>query len=418
MSEFQINFFENVDELFIDGTFKVAPKNWFQLLNIFGYEKKKEFYMPLAYIALNSKSEEIYNKVFGELVALIKTHTKIKDFDGIKIMCDFELPLRKAIKNNFKNCLLDGCYFHYAKEIWKKIKKLKLFKKKLRYETIIVAFIIKVYPFIKDDKRENYCQQIKLYCDNLGGNYPKLNLYFIKYWKECSIFNFTNTTNEIIINRTNNICETFHSKINRNISHYHPKMSYLVDELKNITKSYYDDYIKNLSILKKEKEPFNYIANDIFKFIKKFVYINKENININTIVQNLNKDGESFYHLIISILENIVDCDYNIIESIKPIFVKNNILKRNDNEAILEDEAEEEEEKDSDDNDDSINKIKKYNNKSNNNSIINNKNKDYIYLFNGDVYYEELRKNKKIKKKKSLIDNNNMLNDLDVKIDE
>ena len=44
MAEFQINFFQNVDELFIDGTFKVAPKNWFQLLNIFGYEKKRIIY--------------------------------------------------------------------------------------------------------------------------------------------------------------------------------------------------------------------------------------------------------------------------------------------------------------------------------------------------------------------------------------
>ena len=46
-----------------------------------------------------------------------------------------------------------------------------------------------------------------------------------------------------------------------------------------------------------------------------------------------------------------------------------------------------------------INKIKKYNNKRNNNTIIDNKNNDYIYLFNSDVYYEELIKNKKIKKK-------------------
>ena len=84
MAEFQINFFQNVDELFIDGTFKVAPKNWFQLLNIFGYEKK-EFYMPLAYIILNSKSEEIYNKVFGELVNLIKTYTKLKILMELKL---------------------------------------------------------------------------------------------------------------------------------------------------------------------------------------------------------------------------------------------------------------------------------------------------------------------------------------------
>ena len=52
--------------------------------------------------------------------------------------------------------------------------------------------------------------------------------------------------------------------------------------------------------------------------------------------------------------------------------------------------------------------------KNNDNGIIDNKKKDYIYLFNGDVYYENLIRNKKIKKKQSLV-NNNMLNDLDVK---
>ena len=193
-------------------------------------------------------------------------------------------------------------------------------------------------------------------------------------------------------------------------------MSYLVDELKNITKSYYDDYIKNLSILKKENEPFNYITNDKFNFIKKFVNINKENIDLNSIVQNLDKDGDSFYNLIISILENKDDSDYNIIENIKPIFVKNNILKKNDNEPILEDI--EEDEKDSDDNNDSSNEIKTYNNKHNDNGIIDKNKKDYFYLFNGDLYYENLIKNKKIRKKKSLVGVNKMLNDLDVQNNE
>ena len=157
---------------------------------------------------------------------------------------------------------------------------------------------MKVYPFNKNDRRKNCC-------DNLGGNYPKINDYFIKYWKECSLFNFTNTSNEIIINRTNNICETFHSKINR---------------------------------------------------------------------QNLNKDGENFYPLIISNLENVVDSDYNIIESIKPIFVKNNIMKYNDNEPILE--VIEEDEEDSEDNNDSDIKNKNFNNKHNDNCIIDNKKND------------------------------------------
>jgi len=65
MSEFQINYFPEISEIFIDGTFKVAPKNWYQLLNIF-IDKKHNIYMPLAFIILNTKSEEIYKGIFRE----------------------------------------------------------------------------------------------------------------------------------------------------------------------------------------------------------------------------------------------------------------------------------------------------------------------------------------------------------------
>ena len=68
MSEFQINYFNEISEIFIDGTFKVAKKNWYQLLNIFGYDNKHNFYMPLAYITLNSKSEDIYNEFFQKII--------------------------------------------------------------------------------------------------------------------------------------------------------------------------------------------------------------------------------------------------------------------------------------------------------------------------------------------------------------
>ena len=34
-SDFQLNLFNDVNELFSDATFKVAPPDWFQLLNIF-----------------------------------------------------------------------------------------------------------------------------------------------------------------------------------------------------------------------------------------------------------------------------------------------------------------------------------------------------------------------------------------------
>ena len=84
--------------------------------------------MPLAFIILNTKSEEIYNEVFEKIIVLVKSNTSLKSFKDIKIMSDFEIGLRRAIKNKFEDCLLDGCYFHFCKAIWKKIKKLNLSK--------------------------------------------------------------------------------------------------------------------------------------------------------------------------------------------------------------------------------------------------------------------------------------------------
>lgn len=46
-----------------------------------------------------------------------------------KVMCDFESALRDAIQHIIKPSKLLGCSFHYIKALWKKIKKLGLFRK-------------------------------------------------------------------------------------------------------------------------------------------------------------------------------------------------------------------------------------------------------------------------------------------------
>ena len=79
--------------------------------------KHKNFYVPLNFILLSSKSEELYTESFSQLIRLIKSHTNLESFDNIKITTDFELSLRKSIKKVFSGALLDGCFFHYCKAI-------------------------------------------------------------------------------------------------------------------------------------------------------------------------------------------------------------------------------------------------------------------------------------------------------------
>ena len=85
--------------------------------------------MPLEFIIVRLKSEEIYNEAFHKLVQQIKYHTNIESLEIIKSMSDFEIGLRRALKNNCVFCLLERCYFHYNKTIFSKIKKLNLLKK-------------------------------------------------------------------------------------------------------------------------------------------------------------------------------------------------------------------------------------------------------------------------------------------------
>ena len=95
-------------------------------------------------------------------------------------MADFEIGMRSAIKKCFEVGIIKGFFFHFCKSIWKKIKMLHLFKIELRENTLIIAFIMKYFPFIKEDKKENFCKKMDDFFNTLKGNYLKLRKYFYK----------------------------------------------------------------------------------------------------------------------------------------------------------------------------------------------------------------------------------------------
>lgn len=150
------------------------------------------------------------------------------------------------------------------------------------------------------------------------------------------IFNFTVLDNNEIINLTNNIVESFHRKLNHQVSHFHPKCSYLIEELKKISKQYYDKYINNLSIINSNNKEYNYISRDIINFIKKFVKSYKENISIDNLNQYLKQDSDNFDKLTINIFDCISLFNDDINDNIKSIFINNNLLNTNQKENIGE----------------------------------------------------------------------------------
>ena len=362
---------------------------------------------------MSSKSEELYNEVFYQFIKFIKSKSNIESFENLKVMCDFEIPLRKAIKNSFKGCILEGCYFHYCQAIWKKIKKLNLFKKKFRFNTMLLSFICKSYPFIKNNKRETFFQKITAFCSQLNGNYIKFNNYFCKYWKNRKLFDFTGIENEEIKIRTNNVIERFHKKLNDEIYHYHPKCSFLVNELKRITKDYYEKYILLISNKNKiDKEPFNYLANDIITFIEKFVKVHKENIDIESLIQYLKEDGDYFYKLNISILEKIGLFNDNIIGTIKDIFIENNILKSDRNKDNIDENVQKEDNSDPN-SEEELEEISDEENKIEEIKEKNLSSDEYNLILGDDFILNKIEKRKNKKKVKST-ESENILDNLEI----
>ena len=117
------------------------------------------------------------------------------------------------------------------------------------------------------------------------------------------------------------------------VPYFHPKCSYLVEELKKISKEYYDNYITNikLSWVNNNNIEYNYLSNDIINFIKKFIVSYKENIDIDNLNQYLKQDTENFYKLTLNILDFICLFDDNINDNLKNIFIENNLLEDNKN---------------------------------------------------------------------------------------
>ena len=54
-------------QIFVDGTLKIAPKGFYQVVNIGGYIPEIGGIIPIFFIPTNGKSEYLYNKIFCDI---------------------------------------------------------------------------------------------------------------------------------------------------------------------------------------------------------------------------------------------------------------------------------------------------------------------------------------------------------------
>ena len=106
------------------------------------------------------------------------------------------------------------------------------------------------------------------------------------------------TGDNVIRKRTNNTAEGFHRYFNTKIEAYHPKISYFVSKLKEVTIENYNKFLKNKIIdLKQEIKKYN-IFNDIYKFIKDLSRNNNFSINFNDLSEKIRNNEITFSEII------------------------------------------------------------------------------------------------------------------------
>ena len=110
----------NARTVYMDGTFSICPPQFYQVFSIhfFPYNSRRQ--MPAIYCLLRGKTENIYTRFFGHIIA--KALAMGLTIRWEKSMANFESGLWPALHATFPLLLRKGCLFHFMNAVFKWIK--------------------------------------------------------------------------------------------------------------------------------------------------------------------------------------------------------------------------------------------------------------------------------------------------------
>lgn len=113
---------------FLDGTFSLTPRPFYQTLVFMIYDRVNEIYLPVYWATVTGKTESCYRA----FLLAMKEDLKGK-FNPSTIGVDFESALINAVKEVFPNAKLIGCTFHFKQAIRRKMLELGIPKDIVSY---------------------------------------------------------------------------------------------------------------------------------------------------------------------------------------------------------------------------------------------------------------------------------------------
>ena len=174
-------------QVFIDGTFRICPKPFYQCLILMVFDEQTDAFVPVFYVLLTSKTQQIYRHALH----WVKNATQFK-MRPLTITCDYEKALHNAITIEFPTAIINGCLFHWKQAIRRKIIDLKFdepvldrFMNPISFSTLTVIPPNEIFkygiPYVRDivdfKLSEKDMEKIEIFWN-----------YFHKFWLHSPLF--------------------------------------------------------------------------------------------------------------------------------------------------------------------------------------------------------------------------------------
>ena len=137
---------------FIDVTFKVTPHPFYQCVIVMTYDCGTRLYVPCAYALVTCKNEYIYCELLHQLIVLMEYNWMPR-----VITTDFEKALISAVKHEFPESRIIGCYFHLKQALQRKLIKFKM----LNFNSTLILNKIELLTIVPQEQISAAIQYIK-----------------------------------------------------------------------------------------------------------------------------------------------------------------------------------------------------------------------------------------------------------------
>ena len=223
-----------MDMFFVDGTFEYCTKFFKQLFTL--HSIKNGHYVQLVYALLPNKTMQSYKNFIDELLGICPT------FKPKVIVVDFETAIHNAMKSEWSDEQVIGCRFHLCQAWYRQIQQLGLqsvYHKSVSEmgETVIsergkwLRYVFGLTFLDLDDVRDAINELISIqpqdakletFTEYILTNYVEDDAKFPPHlW----------AAHTSSLERTTNVCESFHSRFNNSFYHHHPDLFLFVHTL-------------------------------------------------------------------------------------------------------------------------------------------------------------------------------------------